>query len=102
MDAKDIYVDLKEKRAALHEKVKDLAAKNQPAHDLKKYAPSISIAFTFLISNVHDAIRKLEDKYIELDKERDLRKEAARAKFRELKAKYDTSEKLVHSAFLAQ
>jgi hypothetical protein len=75
MEAKRCYTDAKTKQRALHKRVQTLQQKNQPMHDFKK---------------------RLETRLKRLNEQRDGKKEAAKKRFRSMKAKWDENEKLVY------
>lgn len=75
MEAKRCYTDAKTKQRALHKRVQTLQQKNQPMHDSKK---------------------RLETRLKRLNEQRDGKKEAAKKRFRSMKAKWDENEKLVY------
>lgn len=74
MEAKRTYTDAKAKQRALHKRVQTLQQKNQPMHDFKK---------------------RLETRLKRINEQRDGKKEAAKKRFRSMKAKWDENEKLV-------
>jgi hypothetical protein len=75
MEAKRCYTDAKTKQRALHKRVQTLQQKNQPMHDFKK---------------------RLETRLKRLNEQRDGKKEAAKKRFRSMKAKWTENEKLVY------
>jgi structural maintenance of chromosomes protein 5 len=75
MEAKRYYTDAKAKQRALHRRVQTLQQKNQPMHDFKK---------------------RLETRLKRLNEQRDGKKEAAKRRFKAMKAKWDENEKLVY------
>jgi hypothetical protein len=75
MEAKRCYTDAKAKQRALHKRVQTLQQKNQPMHDFKK---------------------RLETRLKGINEQRDRKKEAAKKRFRSMKAKWDENEKLVY------
>jgi structural maintenance of chromosomes protein 5 len=74
MEAKRSYTEAKAKQRALHKCVQILQQKNQPMHDFKKH---------------------LETRLKRLNEQRDGKKDAAKKKFKSMKAKWDENEKLV-------
>ncbi|SRR6266851_3030782 len=74
MEAKRCYTDAKTKQRALHKRVQTLQQKNQPMHEFKK---------------------RLEIRLKRINEQRDGKKEAAKKRFRSMKAKWDENEKLV-------
>ncbi|SRR5260221_7612523 len=81
MEAKRCYTDAKTKQRALHKRVQTLQQKNQPMHDFKK---------------------RLETRLKRLNEQRDGKKEAAKKRFRSMKAKWDENEKLVYQLLSIQ
>lgn len=75
MEAKECYTDAKAKQRSLHKRVQTLQQKNQPMHDFKK---------------------RLETRLKRINEQRDGKKEAAKKRFRSMKAKWDENEKLVN------
>ena len=74
MEAKRSYTEAKAKQRALHKCVQTLQQKNQPMHDFKKH---------------------LETRLKRINDQRDGKKDAAKKKFKSMKAKWDENEKLV-------
>lgn len=74
MEAKRSYTEAKAKQRALHKRVQTLQEKNQPMHDFKKH---------------------LETRLRRINEQRDGKKDAAKKKFKSMKAKWDENEKLV-------
>ncbi len=74
MEAKRSYTEAKAKQRALHKCVQTLQQKNQPMHDFKKH---------------------LEKRLKRINEQRDGKKDAAKKKFKSMKAKWDENEKLV-------
>ena len=74
MEAKRSYTEAKAKQRALHKCVQALQQKNQPMHDFKKH---------------------LETRLKRINERRDGKKDAAKKKFKSMKAKWDENEKLV-------
>jgi hypothetical protein len=74
MEAKRSYTEAKAKQRALHKCVQTLQQKNQPMHDFKK---------------------NLETRLKRITEQRDGKKDAAKKKFKSMKAKWDENEKLV-------
>jgi len=74
MESKRSYIDAKAKQRALHKRVQTLQQKNQPMHDFKKH---------------------LETQLKRITEQRDGKKDAAKKKFKSMKAKWDENERLV-------
>jgi hypothetical protein len=74
MEAKRSYTEAKAKQRALHKCVQSLQQKNQPMHDFKKHLETL--------------LRRINE-------QRDGKKDAAKKKFKSMKAKWDENEKLV-------
>jgi hypothetical protein len=74
MEAKRSYTEAKVKQRSLHKCVQTLQQKNQPMHDFKKH---------------------LETRLKGISERRDGKKDAAKKKFKSMKAKWDENEKLV-------
>lgn len=73
MEAKRSYTEAKAKQRALHKCVQTLQQKNQPMHDFKKH---------------------LETRIKGINEKRDGKKDAAKKKFKSMKAKWDENDKL--------
>ncbi|KAI9462755.1 P-loop containing nucleoside triphosphate hydrolase protein [Russula earlei] len=74
MEAKRFYTDAKTKQRALHKHVQTLQQKNQPIHDFK---------------------RLLETRLKRINEQRDSKKEAAKRKFKSMKAKWEENEEML-------
>lgn len=84
------FMEVKTRQRKLHEKVKKLKAKNEPAHALLKYD---QLYYQFRIFWIGG--RKLEAEHKEYEKTREEFKKTALAKFNKMKTKWVASEKLV-------
>ncbi|KAG6836487.1 hypothetical protein H0H93_007586 [Arthromyces matolae] len=84
------FLEVKSRQRKLHEKVRKLKAKNEPAHALLKYR----LPVFFFLSRPDLLSRKLETDHKEYEKTRDDFKKTAQAKFNKMKTKWVASEKL--------
>lgn len=91
-EAKERYTKAREHQRALHARVTKLKNRNAPAHTKLE-----SVSFTLNIIGIcpHVMFSQLAAQHKTLEKRREAKKTASKAKFQQMKAKWSDSERLV-------